>query len=65
MHLPADTNWFHCQVFLKKASTTLGTLMSSFARIKKIPGFQRFFSPWDSTLPFGPWCPTSQITTTK
>ena len=43
MHLPADTNWFHCKNFLEKASTNLDTLMSTFAKDKDIPVFQHLF----------------------
>lgn len=43
MHLPADTNWFHCKNFLEKASTNLVTLMSTFAKNKDIPVFQHLF----------------------
>lgn len=65
MPLPADTNWFHCQDFLKIASTTLGTLMNTFAKNKTALGFQHLFFPWDSALQCGPWCPTGQITAAK
>ena len=57
MHLPADSNRFYC--------TTLGTEMSSFAKNKKVPGFEHLFSLWDSTLRCGFWCPMSHITATK
>ena len=57
MHLPVDSNWFYC--------TTLGIEISSFAKNKKVPGFQYLFGFWNSTMPCDSWFAMSQITATK